>query len=91
MVLETLYICVFGLIHTLQDEGEGLGQLVDQGNVAMVMEFFESYQSKMASLDGKILEVQEEQTRVLERIKVLKANAEKINPDKKVVTKETVR
>ena len=82
---------MFGLIHTLQDEGESLGQLVDQGNVAMVMEFFESYRSKMASLDGKILELHEEKARVRERMKVLKANAEKINPDKKVVTKETVR
>ena len=79
------------MAHTLQDEGETLGQLVDQGMVAMVMEFFENYQSKMASLDGKILELNEEQTRVQERIKVLKANAEKINPDTKVVTKETVR
>ena len=59
--------------------------------VGMVMEFFENYQSKMASLDGKILELNEEQTRVQERIKVLKANVEKINPDTKVVTKETVR
>ena len=89
MNLETVDICVFA--HILQDEGETLGQLVDQGMVAMVMEFFENYQSKMASLDGKIQELNEEQTRVQERIKVLKANAEKINPDTKVVTKETVR
>ena len=82
------FVC---LAHTLQDEGETLGQLVDQGMVGMVMEFFENYQSKMASLDGKILELNEEQTRVQERIKVLKANVEKINPVTKVVTKETVR
>jgi len=64
---------------------------VDQGLVSMVMEFFEKYQAKMASLDEKILELHQEQTKVLERIKVLKANADKVNPEKKVVTKETVR
>ena len=62
-----------------------------QDTVAMVMEFFEKHQAKMAALDDRLLAVREEREKVEERIKVLRANADKINPDKKVVSKETVR
>ena len=57
----------------------------------MVMEFFEKHQAKMAVLDDRLLAVREEKKKVEERIKVLQANANRINPDRKVVSKETVR
>ena len=57
----------------------------------MVMEFFEKHQAKMAVLDDRLLAVQEEKKKVKERINVLQANANRINPDRKVVSKETVR
>ena len=62
-----------------------------QDTVAMVMEFFEKHQAKMAVLDDRLLAVREEKKKVEERIKVLQANANRINPDRKVVSKETVR
>ena len=74
-----------------QGEGECLEHLVAQDTVAMVMEFFEKHQAKMAALDDRLLAVQEERKKVEERIKALRANANQINPDKKVVSKETVR
>ena len=64
---------------------------MDQDTVVMVMEFFEKHQAKTAALDDRVLAIREEREKVEERIKMLRANADKINPDKKVVSKETVR
>ena len=64
---------------------------MDHGTITMVMEFFEKHQAKMAALDDRLLAVQEERRKVEERIKVLQANADKVNPKSKVVSKETVR
>jgi len=89
-----MYVCIYAQTHPhihTQGEGESLGHLVDHDTVTMVMEFFEKHQAKMAALDDHLLAIQEERGKVEERIKVLQANADKVNPKSKVVSKETVR
>ena len=71
------------------------------------MEFFEKYevrelvshrhscivyaQGKMADLDSRLSSVSQDKATLKEKIAVLKANAEKLNPNKKVTTTETIR
>ena len=59
--------------------------------MAAMMEFMERYQEKLAGLDGRILEGQTQQQQLQEKIKVLQAKANKINPEAKGKETETVR
>ena len=65
--------------------------MVEEGRVASVLAFFERYEEKVASLDERTMEVQQDIKKLEEKIRVLKANAEKVNPEAKVVSKETIR
>ena len=74
-----------------QEDGDSVGVLVEGERVACVLEFFERYEEKVASLDERTIEVQQNIRQLKEKIKALKANAEKINPEAKIVSKETIR
>ena len=68
-----------------------MGQLVEPGMVAGVMEFLGRYQDKMAGLDEQTLQVQQDIGQLKEKLTVLKTNAEKVNPDTKVTSSQTVQ
>ena len=65
--------------------------MVEEERVASVLAFFERYEERVASLDKRTMEVQQDIKKMEEKIKVLRSNAEKINPEAKVVSKETIR
>ena len=50
-----------------------------------------SVQNKVADLDSRLSSVSRDKATVNEKIAVLQANADKLNPNKKVVSKETIR
>ena len=56
-----------------------------------VMEFLQRYEVKVASLDERSLEVKRDSSKLQERLQVLRTNAEKVNPETKVTSTETVR
>ena len=55
------------------------------------MAFMQRFEAKAASLDGRLLEVGNDLKKLEEKIQVLRANADKVNPNKKEVTTDTVR
>ena len=59
----------------------------------MVMEFYECYERKVATLDQSIIEVQDSIKKLNANIMVLRANAAKLDPSasRKITTTETVR
>ena len=48
-------------------------------------------QAKTADLDGRLLGVTQDQLKLTEKIAALQANADKVNPEKKVISEEAVR
>ncbi len=78
-------------LSVLQGEGESLGGLVEGSRVTGVMEFLQRYETKVASLDERILGVGRDRKKLEGRLQVLKTNAGKINPETKVTPTETVR
>ena len=74
-----------------QGDGDNVGVLVEGERVACVLEFFERYEERLASLDERTMEVQQNIRQLKEKIKVLKANAERVNPEAKIVSTETIR
>ena len=59
--------------------------------MAGVMGFFERYETHVAGLDRRLLEIQREEDQLKEMIRVLHSNAEKVNPNAKSTSSETVR
>ena len=55
------------------------------------MAFMQRFEAKAASLDGRLLELTNSIRKLEEKIRVLKANAEKVNPERKEVKTDTVR
>ena len=67
-------------------------QLVAANTVTGVLEFMESYQSRMADLDDRLLNLEQQCKKLQEEIKVLEDRADKVNPHKtRTETTETVR
>ena len=48
-------------------------------------------QAKCSDLDDRLLTLSKDQQALIQKIAVLQLNADKLDPNKKVVTKETVR
>ena len=48
-------------------------------------------QARVSGLDGRLAGLQQDMERLQERLSVLRAKAEKINPENKVVSSETLR
>ena len=51
----------------------------------MVMDFFERYEGMVAGLDQTMNQVKEEMKELNERIQVLRTNAEKLDPTKRLM------
>ena len=82
-------------MHTPQGDSEDntLNRLFREDTVKMVMEFYECYERKVATLDQSIVEVQDSIKKLNANIMVLQANAAKLDPSasRKITTTETVR
>ncbi len=65
--------------------------LVGGSRVTAVMEFLQRYETKVASLDERILGCGRDRKKLEERLRVLRTNAEKVNPETKVTSTATLR
>lgn len=67
-------------------------ELVANNTVDGVLGFMERYQSRMADLDNRVLELEQQWKKLQEEIKVLEDRADKVNPNKtRTENTETVR
>ena len=66
-------------------------QLLEGSAVVAMVEFMERYEEKLAMLDRRILEGQTHQLKLKEEVKVLQANANRINPHTRAKEIETIQ
>ena len=99
--IHTLQCITYSHVHThthTHQSSEGsedstLAKLFSDDAVKMVMEFYNSYEGKVASLDQSIREVQDSIKKLNGTVMVLQANAASLDPraTKQTTTTETVR
>ena len=66
-------------------------QLLEGSAVVALVEFMERYEEKLAALDRRILEVGTHQQKLKEEVKVLQANAERVNPQTRARETEIIQ
>lgn len=85
-------------IHVLHVDGDcdqlrsnNLPGLLEGGTLGAVLEFMERYQTKLAQIDSRKLEVEGQQNKLSEEVKVMQAKVNAINPEKKGKKTEDVQ
>ncbi|XP_064396719.1 protein F37C4.5-like isoform X2 [Halichondria panicea] len=78
-------------MHTVEGSDHSLSQLVDGESVSVVIELFQRVESKLSDLDSRLSVIAGEEKCLQDKLAVLQANADKLNPKNKKATTETLR
>lgn len=88
-VLQSLLTCItYSTMCDVDQQRNNLPGLLEGGTLGAVLEFMERYQTKLAQIDSRKLEVEGQQSKLSEEVKVIQAKADAINPEKEKKTED---